>query len=83
MSEADKLFSNLLYKKIRDNENEIVYRYKEYLTDEWITHDIVFSKLSKLFIKYQEDYDGIFHACGFDMQELKAINAKVKELRME
>ena len=68
MSKADKMFEKLGYKKI-ESENIIIYVN---------THgkNIEFSKLINRFAVYGKYY-------FLDMQELQAINEKVKELRVE
>ena len=80
MSEADKLFKDLVYEKIIDNDREITYRYKRYELDEWLEDFITFKKKYKLFAKYYEDSNDIQYSELCSMQELKAINLKCKEL---
>jgi len=82
MSEADKLFEELGYKKIIDDDREITYRYKKYVFGELIENFITFKKINKLVAKYYEDSNDIQYSELCTMQELKAINMKCKELRM-
>lgn len=69
MSKADRLFEKLGYKNVRENENWIVYKGS--------TKDIDFNKK----YKYIEVERGMSNE-KVTMQELQAINEKVKELRM-
>ena len=69
MSKADRLFEELGYKNVRENENWIVYKGS--------TKDIDFNKK----YKYIEVERGMSNE-KVTMQELQAINEKVKELRM-
>lgn len=71
MSKADEMFEKLRYKK-SETDNTIRYKYKETLLEDKFEFEIFFSKISKLvFIKGKD---------GINMQELQAINEKVKEL---
>jgi hypothetical protein len=67
---ADKLFEELGYKKVRDDERFIKYR-KPYDNDY-----IVMDKETKDFIK---NFDFAYWK-AVNMQELQAINKKVEEL---
>lgn len=67
MSTADKMFEKLGYNNVRENENWIVYKGK--------TKDIDFNKK----YKYIEAESGMSSE-KITMQELQAINEKVKEL---
>ena len=76
MSDADKLFKELEFKKIYDTEYGITYS-KE--GKDRIFRYIKFQKSAcMIIVEYDED-----ESCYFGMQELKAINMKCKELRME
>ncbi len=77
MSKADKMFEELGYKKIRDNQTEVVFKFDEILMGDRCIHHIMFAKVSKLIFSYGEDIE---LTCGFGMQELQAINEKCKEL---
>ena len=83
MSEADKLFEELGYKKKIDDDREITYRYKKYVFGELIENFITIKKINKLVAKYYEDSNDIQYSELCTMQELKAINMKCEELRME
>lgn len=70
MSEADKMFEKLWYKKIIENEEKIIYRHiKE-------PAEIIFDFIDKWVCVYGENNEALY----FDMQELKAINKKCEEL---
>lgn len=77
MSKADKMFEELGYKKIRDNEKEILYK-KDKVSQEYF---IAFGFETKtVMCEYaDEDYE-MNGAFDFNMQELQAINEKCKEL---
>ena len=79
-NEADKLFENLGYKKIIDDDREITYQYKKYVFGELIENFITFKKLNKLFAKYYEDSNDIKYSELCTMLELQAIYLKCKEL---
>ncbi len=69
MSKADETFEELGYEKQNNPEREIVYKKNEF-------HIIRFWKPSQQIIK--QDEQGLY--MGITMQELQAINEKVKEL---
>ena len=75
MSEADKIFEDLGY-KIETNEEDLL-EYKKQLSDcsKFIRFDL-YDKIFTTFY-YMALYDNQSY---FDMQELKAINLKCKEL---
>ena len=77
MSKANKMFEELGYKKVEDNETEIVYEFNKILMGDKCIHKLLFIKVSKLVFSFGEDLEENY---GFTMQELKAINKKVKEL---
>ena len=66
MSKADKMFENLGYEKLQDNKNITEY------IDKDINNKVVFYKNLKEVAK--------LYNFGITMQELQAINEKVKEL---
>lgn len=77
MSEADKMFEELGYKKEQDN-NYILFE-KELLNKEVKT--IVFNLNKALIdIRTEDDYYYQTITTVMNMQELKAINKKVEEL---
>ena len=80
MSKADRLFDNLGFKKMLDTDTDILYRYKERLMGDICIHNILFSKISKLIFSYGRDID---QTCAIGIEELQAINLKVKELRLD
>lgn len=67
MSKADEMFKELGYKNVRENENWIVYKGKE--------KDIDFNKKYKTI-----EVENGMESKKFNIQELQAINEKVKEL---
>lgn len=67
MSKADSIFEELGYKIVRENEYWIVYKGKE--------KDIDFNKKYKTI-----EVENGMESKKFNMQELKAINEKCKEL---
>ena len=71
MTNADKMFEELGYKKVIDSELEIVYQYGN-----TVCITIAFYKISKMVQSYDEKNKSL----GLTMPELKAINEKVKEL---
>ena len=77
MSKADEIFDNLKFKKMLDTDTDILYRYKERLMGDICIHNILFSKISKLIFSYGTNID---QTCAIGIEELQAINEKVKEL---
>lgn len=77
MSNADKMFEKLEFRKVLDTDTDILYRYKKRLMGDLIIHNILFSKVSKIIFSYGTDID---QTCGIGIAELQAINEKVKEL---
>ena len=81
MSKADKMFEKLGYKK-KENETEIEYSYVD-KRDRYKDMNIVFYKLYQKIEPYypecREDYES--DSGVLNMQELQAINEKVKELK--
>ena len=69
MSKADEMFEELGYEKQNNPEKEIKYIKNEF-------HIIRFWKPSQQIVK--QDEQGLY--MGISMQELQAINEKVKEL---
>ena len=72
MSKADEMFEKLSYKKIENNEKWIKYKSTKDYAEIWF--DITDREVSAT----NDDSEGIF----ITMQELQAINEKVKELRL-
>lgn len=77
MSEADEMFEELGFEKKLDTDTDVLYRYKKRLMGDIYIHNILFAKFSKLIFSYGIDID---QTCGIGIQELQAINKKVKEL---
>ena len=77
-SQADKMFEELGYKKITDNDKEIIYKYTETLMGDMIEHIIKFAKVGKIIFSYESNNK--FQCVGLDKEGLKAINQKCKEL---
>ena len=70
---ADELFKELGYEKIRNNKDFEVYRKNDYNIIDFERNDKRFYKSAR----YDTTSDGI------TMQELQAINKKVRELRLD
>ena len=82
MSEADKLFDKLGYKKIEDKYNIDFNKRYSFTNGNKIREQIRFCKLDKYI--HIENYNfntGITFGKFLDMQELQAIITKCKELR--
>ena len=77
MSKADKMFEKLEFRKILDTDIDTLYRFKKRLMGDLIIHNILFTKVSKLIFSYGTDID---QTCAIGIEELQAINEKVKEL---
>lgn len=73
MSNADEMLSKLGYKKIIDNKTKIIYDKK----DEYFDKRIVFKLADKTVQVGLDTYE----IEDINMQELQAINEKVKELK--
>lgn len=80
MSEADKLFEELRYGKVMDENNIYYNRYLNYDRTKVIQFKIDIQTI----VVYIEDFEGrILGTDSITLQELKAINTKVKELGWE
>lgn len=77
MSEADRLFEEMNFKKIKDTEIETIYKDEEYLMGDSCTHTILFAKVGKIVFSYSKERH---EPMGIGIKELQAINEKVKEL---
>ena len=81
MSEVDKLFEELGYKKIEDKYNIDFNKLYKFNIGDKINEKIRFCKLDKYVHIENYNYDsGITFGKYLDMQELKAINKKCEEL---
>ena len=81
MSEADKLFDKLGYKKIEDKYNIDFNKRYSFTNGDKIQEQIRFCKIDKyIHIENFNFNSGISFGKFLDMQELKAINLKSKEL---
>lgn len=81
MSEADKLFEELGYKKIEDKHNIDFNKLYKFNNGDKINEKIRFCKLDKYVHIENYNYDsGITFGKYLDMQELKAIYKKSEEL---
>lgn len=84
MSEADKLFEELGYKKIEDKYNIDFNKIYQFTNGDKVREQIRFCKLDRYI--HIENYNfntGITFGKFLGMQELQAINKKVKELRLD
>ena len=80
MKTADSMFEELGFKKVIDTDKEVQYNYDAMILGDICTHTILFSKVGKIiFSKYKDTNEMM----GLGVQELKAINEKCKELRMD
>ena len=77
MSKADEMFEELGYNKVKDDDSETIYQFKDRLLGDLTEHNIMFVKVSRIVFSYNTN---IKKCCGLDMQDLKAINKKCEEL---
>ena len=78
MSEADKMFEELGYKKIIDNKKEVSYQYINALMRDRIEQTIQITKIGMIVFSYRNNQN--HNVMGIGIEELKAINKKVEEL---
>ena len=84
MSEADRLFEYLRYEKIEDKYNIDFNKRYNFTNGDKIQEQIRFCKIDKyIHIENFNFNSGISFGKFLDMKELKAINMKVKELRLD
>ena len=76
MTNADKMFEELFYKKTCDDDKLIDYEYTARIMGDNLYTRIAFYKIAKL-VKVAGKYN---MPSGISMKELKAINEKCKEL---
>lgn len=80
MSEADKMFEELGYKKVREDNDSFEIRFVKKFNIKRPRH-IIFSVLDKEISVCEENNKELaVNRDYFSMQELKAINEKCKEL---
>lgn len=81
MSEADKMFEELGYKKQCDKDNSEHFitfiKYLGLVNRKTISFDCWLKRISASYFDDDYEYEEAYY---FDMQELKAINKKVEEL---
>ncbi len=77
MSKADEMLNNLNYKFIKEDDYFIIYEKDDFAVYKYI---LTFNKKAKSVIKHHKVYDDRLFVT---MQELQAINEKVKELRLD
>lgn len=77
MSKADEMFEKLGFKKVKDTDTELIYKLEEYLMGDKCIHQIMFAKIGKIIFSYREKTG---EPMGIGIEELQAINEKVKEL---
>ncbi len=75
-SPADKMFQDLGFEKMRDNNLEALYYSCERLLGDKFETTILFPKATKMVMKKINSRSGV----GITIEELKAINKKCKEL---
>ena len=73
---ADEMFEKLGYKKIKEDDVEILYRQSETIFGEKFVFELLFAKLSKVVFSQTHFRETI----GIKMPVLQAINQKCKEL---
>ena len=78
MSEADKMFEELGFKKVIDNSTEVKYEYKDIIMGDKIEHTILIAKIGKIVFSYKNDEN--HDIMGIGCKELKAIHKKFEEL---
>ena len=84
MKTADKMFEELGYKKIEDEYNINYTKMYSFINGNRVREQIRFCKLDKYVHIENFNYDtGVIFGKFLNMQELQAINEKVKELRMD
>ena len=79
-SKADEMFEKLGYEKIIDDDKSILYFSKKTL---WRKRRIRFWKDDKVIFNDLLENDKVISSVQIGMQELQAINEKVKELGWE
>lgn len=80
MSEADKMFEELGYERVRENNDSVEIRFVKKFNIKRPRH-ILFSVWDKEISVCEENEKGFaLERDYFSMQELKAINKKVQEL---
>lgn len=74
---ADKMFEELGYKKVYENDVEILYQHKSRILGDDFEFELLFCKIPKMFF-----HRGIERhvSMGIEVELLKAINKKVEEL---
>ena len=71
MSEADKMFEELGYKKIIDNKKEVSYQYINALMGDRIEQTIQIAKIGMIVFSYRNNQN--HNVMGIGIEELKAI----------
>ena len=78
---ADEMFKDLGYKKVVEDRRIIIYKKIRHFTTFEIKDGLLFYKIDKqISLKSYNLTDNIGIDFGLNMQELQAINQKVKEL---
>ena len=77
MSKADELFKELGYKKIEENDKYVLYLSEKSL---WRQRKIRFWKDEKIIFNDLLENDKVVSSVQIGIEELQAINEKVKEL---
>ena len=73
---ADEMFEELGYKKVYENDVEILYQHKIRLLGDDFDFELLFCKIPKIF--FHKDKRKV--SIGIEVELLKAINKKVEEL---
>lgn len=82
MSKADEMFEELGYKKVRKNNDSYEIRFIKDFKLKRPTH-IIFSNDKEICVCEENERELAVIRTWFNMQELQAINEKVKELGWE
>ena len=77
MSKADEMFEELGFIKTKDTDTEIIYEYNATILGDRLTQTILIAKIGKIIFSYHKESN---EKMGIGLQELQAINEKVKEL---
>ena len=77
MSKADKMFKELGFIKIKDTDTEVIYEYTATILGDKLTQTILIAKIGKIIFSYHKESN---EKMGIGIEELQAINEKVKEL---
>ena len=75
---ADEMFEEIGFEKVKDTDIEVQYDYNATIMGDKLTHTILIAKKGKLIFSKFNSKDN--ECMGIGIEELQAINQKVKEL---